>query len=83
MDGSDLAVVVFQVTYCCCALNGPDLAVVIFLDDVLLLWQGGSDLAIVLVVSLSGSDLDVFVFQMTFYCCGRVDLIWLLFFLFH
>jgi hypothetical protein len=29
-DGSDLAVVVFQVTYCCCSLNGPDLDVVVF-----------------------------------------------------
>jgi hypothetical protein len=30
LDSSDFAVVVFHMTYYCCALNGPALAVVVF-----------------------------------------------------
>jgi hypothetical protein len=54
-----------------------------FLDDVLLLWVGGSDLVVVLVLSLGGSDLAVVVFQKMCWCCGWMDLIWMLFLLFH
>ncbi len=52
-------------------------------DSLLVLWVSGSDLDVVLVVSLDDSDVAVVVFQMNYCCCGWVDLIWLLFLLFH